>query len=280
MDGRGTPYEAAWGLAPQLLRSPRSMQDLEKLHAELKPLFDTPIWVSTPSRKVVAALQQCADLKAWTVSHIPNGVDASMFCPSEKRNPQLRKQWGLDPEKTVILLVNRDFKIVDKGFGINEEALQRFSSRRDLQVVLVGQNADWAAARLPLSLDPRSFNFIADRASLISLYNLADIFLFASSRENFPCVTLEAMAGGCCVVATPTDGVTEQIDDGWHGLIAREISGTALTEPLERAISDEALRLQLGENARKRVEAEFSEAMMIEKYIHIYRKMREAPSAT
>ena len=39
-------------------------------------------------------------------------------------------------------------------------------------------------------------------------------FLFASPAENFPCVILEAMASACCVVATPTSGVTEQIEDG------------------------------------------------------------------
>lgn len=114
---------------------------------------------------------------------------------------------------------------------------------------------------------------------MFELYAQADIFLFASRRENFPCVTLEAMATGLCVVATPTDGVKEQIVSGEHGLLSEQIDGTQLGRKLADAMADQALRTRLGQNARKRVLDEFSEEQMVAKFLDVYEQMMRSPQS-
>jgi glycosyltransferase involved in cell wall biosynthesis len=269
------PYPAAWGLAPQLLRQPNCVDELRSLHEELQPLFAAPLWVTTPSAAAADAVKRCPELNGWHVNHVPNGVRNQSFDPDRKLDKSLKASLGLDPDKMVILLINRDFRIVDKGFLMALEALLALPANSATQVLLVGQNAAWAAQQLPKELRPIAYDFVADRASIIRFYEASDIFLFASQRENFPCVTLEAMAAGCCVVATPTDGVTEQICDGIEGLLAKDISGSALAAPLSRAISDTSLRQRLGRRARERVVTKFSEDLMVRRYISLYQEMEE-----
>ena len=273
--GQSTPYPAAWGLAPQVQRPSRTQDDLRSLHEELQPLYAVPLWITTPSAKAARAARLCPELANWQIHHLPNGVDTAAFSADRKQDRDLRHALGLAPEKAVILLVNRDFKIADKGWPMAQEALRALPAAANVQVLLVGQNADWAAQQLPEHLNPVVRDFVADRPEMIRLYETSDIFLFASRRENFPCVILEAMAAGCCVVATPTDGVTEQIHHEQEGLLAADIAGPALISPLKLAVEDASLRQQLGRKARTRVEEEFSEALMVRRYLALYQQMEE-----
>jgi glycosyltransferase involved in cell wall biosynthesis len=69
------------------------------------------------------------------------------------------------------------------------------------------------------------------------------------------------------VVATPSGGVTEQIQDGVTGLLARDISGSALAAALARALADGALRRRLGQAAEA---ADFSEEAFVERHRRLY----------
>jgi len=266
-------YEAARGLAPQMLRSPKTEAELASLHQELKPLFEAPLWITTPSASAAAAAKRCPELFNWKIHHIPNGVNTTAFSPNRKAERQLLMSLGLNPGELVVLMVNRDFKIADKGFPMALEALRAVSPGAKFQVVLVGLNAKWAASQLPEVCHAVAREFVADRDEMIRYYESADVFLFASRRENFPCVTLEAMAAGCCVVATPTDGITEQITHELNGLLAEEISGPTLIQPLQRAIVDAPLRKRLSSGARSTSEAKFSEAAMVRQFLDLYREM-------
>jgi glycosyltransferase involved in cell wall biosynthesis len=105
---------------------------------------------------------------------------------------------------------------------------------------------------------------------LASFFEASDIFLFASPAENFPCVILEAMASGCCVVTTPTSGVTEQIDDGVTGLVATGMSGHDLALTLTAALDNAAMRRRLGLAAREQVARSLSLDLMIRRHLDLY----------
>jgi glycosyltransferase involved in cell wall biosynthesis len=105
------------------------------------------------------------------------------------------------------------------------------------------------------------------------LFEAADIFLFASPAENFPCVILEAMSAGCCVVATPTSGVTEQIKTDKTGFLAESLSGEALGIVFRDVLAHRELWKKTGDEARDFVEKEFSEKVMVDRHIVLYRQI-------
>jgi glycosyltransferase involved in cell wall biosynthesis len=131
-------------------------------------------------------------------------------------------------------------------------------------------NSGWAIEQLPEGFQTRDLGYVADRGTLARMYAESDIFLVASPAENFPCVILEAMASGCCVVATPSGGIVEQITDGQTGFLGSSISGETLGEALGRALKSRSDLREIGLRARRVVIEKFSEDQMIESHQRVY----------
>jgi glycosyltransferase involved in cell wall biosynthesis len=167
------------------------------------------------------------------------------------------------------LVVNRNFQDPQKGFAMVREALYAVDPK-GLELTLVGLNSSWAIQQLHSGFQTRDLGYVADRERLAQLYAESDIFLVASPAENFPCVILEAMASGCCVVATPSGGIVEQIADGQTGFLGSAISGEALAEALGRALKSRADLHDFGLRARREVVEKFSEDQMIESHQRVY----------
>jgi glycosyltransferase involved in cell wall biosynthesis len=91
-------------------------------------------------------------------------------------------------------------------------------------------------------------------------------------------VILEAMASGCCVVATPSGGIVEQITDGQTGFLASAVSGEALAEALARALQTRGELREFGVRARREVIAKFSEDRMIEEHQRLYESSSSSSS--
>jgi glycosyltransferase involved in cell wall biosynthesis len=257
------------GACPQLGRWPLSTDDdtAAQLAAKLRHLTPSPLHVIAPSRWLADIVRGSPVGRDWQVHHIPNAVDSG-FCSALEKIPRTDR----GSSTPTILIVNRNFRDEQKGFSIVESALA-YAVGRSLgprpRLILVGENADWAKARL-VDWVCESPGYVADVETLARLHRGADIFLFASPAENFPCAVLEAMVAGSCVVATPTGGVVEQIEDGVSGILADEISGPALGAALVRALDDHELRKRMGDAASLRATRVFSEALFLERHRELY----------
>lgn len=262
-------YLDACGACPQLGRWPVPSHDntAAQLAAKLERLAPLPLHIIAPSHWLADVVRESRVSHHWQVHHIPNAVDAAFSSALEK----LRRTGDENPAPT-ILIVNRNFRDEQKGFPIVQAALSAAAKalpEPHPRLVLVGENADWARACLPdWPCDARGY--VADTEALARLHDEADVFLFASPAENFPCAVLEAMAAGSCVVATPTGGVVEQIEDGVSGVLASEISGVALGAALIRALTDSELCKRAGEAARARAISDFNEALFLERHQQLY----------
>ena len=102
-----------------------------------------------------------------------------------------------------------------------------------------------------------------------------DIFVLPSYFEGQSVAILEAMAAKCAVVASKTGGIPQMIEDGETGILAAPKDADSLKKGLRRVLEDVELCRRLGENARKKAEAEFSIEKNIEKLLQIYRKVLE-----
>ncbi|MEI7729518.1 MAG: glycosyltransferase [Verrucomicrobiota bacterium] len=262
------------GQCPQVGKWPIGAVDRtgEELRRKIQVLGPAPIHVVSPSQHLAKTVRESRVGRRWAMHVIPNGVSAARFTGARKRDADFRSRLGLQPDALVILAVTRNFLDVDKGFGMIREALVDSASAAT-QVVLAGQNSDVAARELAGYHACHSAGYVENAVRLAEYYEAADIFLFASSSENFPCVILEAMAGACCVVATPTGGVVEQIEHGKSGLLAASISGKALGETLRLALGRPERIRQIGAAARMRVQDCFSEERMIRAHLELYQKL-------
>lgn len=91
--------------------------------------------------------------------------------------------------------------------------------------------------------------------------------------EGLPKVLLEAGACSRPSVTTDWPGCHEIVRDGETGLLVPPRDVPALVEALRRLIADPALRARLGEAARERVLAGFSDAQVIAATLEVYREV-------
>jgi len=89
-------------------------------------------------------------------------------------------------------------------------------------------------------------------------YHTADIFIFSSQAETQGLVILEAMAGGCPVVAIDASGIDDIIINGENGFKTKD-NLDEWSHKIIKLMKDEELRRLLSNNAR-----EFSQSFSIE----------------
>jgi glycosyltransferase involved in cell wall biosynthesis len=260
-----TGYLHACGHCPQLGLWPIGDVDrtAEELSRKIAAFGGLAVNIIAPSRYFYDMIRSSQVGTGWNVYHIPNGIDPNGFAPAQTKSHRIK-----------ILIVNRNFQDPHKGYDVVLEALN-LTNPPDVELSFAGINSGWAIAQLKKAHRTRDLGYIPDRKSMAQLYGESHIFLFASPAENFPCVILEAMASGCCVVATPSGGVIEQITDGENGFLAENISGNALAAALDRALKEPASIAAMGENARQTVIQKFSEARMVEAHLRLYQSLME-----
>jgi glycosyltransferase involved in cell wall biosynthesis len=95
--------------------------------------------------------------------------------------------------------------------------------------------------------------------------------LLASGTDGSCRAALEAMAVGRPVVGFPVGALPETIVEGITGHIVKEESIEALADCLGVLLSDQPRLRAMGEAARKRIEAEFTEAVRLERTEAFYR---------
>ena len=90
------------------------------------------------------------------------------------------------------------------------------------------------------------------------------------TQRGEPVTLLEAMYGGCAVVATDVGGNPEIVDDGKTGLLSPSEDVPRFAEALRRLLEDEALRKAMGTAGRERVASHFTFEGMVEAYCDQY----------
>lgn len=95
----------------------------------------------------------------------------------------------------------------------------------------------------------------------------ADCVVLPSYREGTPRTLLEAAAMGRPIVTTDAVGCREVVDDGGNGYLCRIKDAEDLADKMEKIVAlPAAERHAMGKRGREKIEREFDEGIVIEKY--------------
>jgi len=129
----------------------------------------------------------------------------------------------------------------------------------DLKVAIVGtgeleEEVKALCAELRLQ---DNVQFLGFQSNPIKMVHDSKAMILTSRWEGTPMCALEAMALGTPVVSTPSDGMTDLLDDGVNGYLTDD--DEMMAQRLLAIMNDEALRNSLGEQAKKKF-AEINDA--------------------
>lgn len=187
------------------------------------------------------------------ITVIPNGYDIPKSTNTNKKNH--------------ILLVTRMFK--RKGVQYFLEAIADLET--DWKIFIAGDGPYLPTLKAMAKEVKPSVTFLGfiKGKTLQDIYSSAKIFVFPSILENFPVVLLEAMAAGCAVITTNSDGCLEVIGDAG---IKTDICNVAqLKEALKYLMDNNAETERLAMLGRDRV-CQFSWPTISAKYDQAFNK--------
>lgn len=114
--------------------------------------------------------------------------------------------------------------------------------------------------------------YVSDVGQIVLLYNAIDVFVTSSLEENLPNTIMEAMACGVSCVGFHIGGIPEMIDHKENGYVALYKDADDLARGIDWVLN-KADREKLSCNARKKVEENYSEAVVAKQYIELYRSL-------
>lgn len=204
-------YPASWGVdasAAMFERKRRAFQGVKGL-----TLVTPSVWLAGEVRR--------SFLGSYPTKVIANGIDLLVFKPT--RSDQLRRKIGLSPDVPVVLGVASDFSEPRKGLRLLVELARSLGDRA--RVVLIGVPRRLATS-LPATVTamPRTESI----TELAAAYSMASVFVNPTLEDNFPTVSLEALACGTPVVTFLTGGCGEQVSPTTGFVVKQSSSGDLL----------------------------------------------------
>ena len=188
------------------------------------------------------------------VEVVPTGVDLDRFRPGHRG--RARTALGFPPDGPLLLYVGRldQEKNLDLLLEAFAAASRRVSAAR-LALVGRGTRRDSLRSRaVQLGIVDRVL-FVGGVApdDVVTFYQAADLFLFASTTETQGLAVLEAMAVGRPVVAVRASGVEEAVLDGVTGLLTVEDPSDLAAAAVE-VLEDRGLAAKLARGGREAVQ--------------------------
>ena len=200
-----------------------------------------------------------------------SGVDLNRFYPaSYKKNGQF-----------TFLLISR--LITDKGIYEFIDAVKKLKKEgMNARFQILGPKDPQHNRGIKLKTIDEWVNsgiveYLGTTEDVRQFIHTADCVVLPSYREGVPRTLLEAASSGRPIVTTDVPGCHQVVEHNYNGLLCQVKDANDLAAKMQQIASMEEQDLRkMGENGRRKVELEFSEARVIEKYVEAIRRVRRA----
>lgn len=199
------------------------------------------------------------------------GVDTERFYPSHLKRLQLRSDVEVSDDAPVYLFVGRIAR--DKGVFDFLHSFSEIHTKNDnARLWIVGPDEEMILEGIKdtsLELPPGVTWFGSDDEP--EKYMMAaDVLLMPSYREGFSTTIIEAASCGIATIGYFIKGIFDPVENGSTGLLVEKGNVEQLTSAMAQLITDPGCFKIMGQNARKRVENNFSSSYVSNSWLRMY----------
>jgi glycosyltransferase involved in cell wall biosynthesis len=200
-----------------------------------------------------------------------SGIDLKRFVPAAySRN-----------KKFTFLLISR--LITDKGILEYVEAVKKLKAQGlDAHFQILGAKDPMHQRGISLKvidhwIDTNTIEYLGTTRDVQPYIKSADCIVLPSYREGTPHTLLEAASCAKPIIATDVPGCHQVVQDNFNGFLCRMKDADDLAAKMGRmAGMDDTSLKQFGENGRKKMEQEFDEEFVINKYLDTLNNLQKA----
>lgn len=182
---------------------------------------------------------------------IENGVDVRRFTPDQEKRPG--SEFIITPgasrvteRKGLNYLIEAIGILIPKYPNIHLKVMGDGSARPALEALVREKGLE----------EKVTFLGRIPREATAPYYQEASLFVLPSLNEGMSNAMLEALASGLPIIATPTGGTAELVQEGINGMVVPEKSAEALAKAIEMFQQNRELILAYGNESRKRAESQ------------------------
>lgn len=229
------------------------------------------------SRAAVERYIRVGAVPASKIIFIPNSIDTEIFSPDLEVRNKIRQQLNLE-DKFVWLAVGRLEE--QKDYPNLLQAFARIVREFPETILLIcgkgNLQSELEVLTEQLKIQQR-VRFLGIRSDIRDIMNGVDAYVMSSAWEGMPIVLLEASAVGLPIVATDVGGNREIILDDRSGFLVPPKDDRTLGVKMQQLMKlSTSERWQMGQVARKYVEANYSIERTLSKWQQVYHRMLES----
>jgi glycosyltransferase involved in cell wall biosynthesis len=208
---------------------------------------------------------------------IRSGMELDRFLKIDKKFVlKKREELGLNKDNIVIGKVARLFPLKGHEY-ILSIAKNIIKAYPKVKFLFVGDGILREKFKKEIKLMGLEENFIfsglVDNRSIPEWISVMDIVVHTSLREGLAKVIPQAMAEGKPVISFDIDGAKEVINPGVTGYLVPPENIEELEKKLKILLSDDDLRVKMGEKGREIVNPQFQAEVMVEQIEGVYQEM-------
>lgn len=251
--------------------------DIDRMVFTLKTKFipylsEQGVVVTTPSRYLADMARESFLLARADVRVVPNVIDVDVFRHMNKNDS--RRRFGISDDRFVLLFGSIGGGSILKGSDLLEDTLERLREFIDLKnIFLVTFGGQTAGTYQLHGYEALELGHVSDRNVMATVYNSADLTIVPSRKESFGQVAAESLACETAVVAFDNSGVADIVQHGQSGYLANAFD----TDMMARSIAEfldlsREQREDMGKCGREHIKRNFSEKVVCEQWLKIYRE--------
>lgn len=231
-----------------------------------------------PSNWLTEAAKESGLLKDKAVYCIPNTLETHIFKPSDKKTA--RENLGLKPDDFILLSgFMPSKKDAHKGTPYLVDAIDLWLAKNPelaekVTLVVFGNRNKQLPP--PFKIPVKFLGTINNDEALAQAYAAADAYLTTSLDDNLPNTVMESLACGTPVVSFETGGIPDMVEHQKNGYLAKYKDAEDFMQGLNW-IYQHPERQILANNARKKVMEQFSEEVVAEQHIRLYKSLLNRP---
>lgn len=228
--------------------------------------------VVTVSQKVKDNMVELCGVSPERVEVITNGIDTDLFQPDESTRLEVREALGYGKEIVAFGTVGRVVPVKDHVSYVKAFA-KVVNENPNARLILVGNGDSMQEVESEVEkLNIQSFvQLLGERHDIPDLLKAMDVYVVSSLSEGMSISMLEAMSTRLPIIATNVGGNPELVTDRDNGLLVPVSDVEAMAKAMSMLASNGTLRREYAISSRERVDKDFSNRSMMERYQSLYK---------
>lgn len=192
------------------------------------------------------------------------------FNKNVTKKTHLREELGTDNNDVIITSIGRIIR--DKGYDVLWEVIKQLRDYQNVKFVIAGDGVYKKELQAEIEKEDlgNKVFLLGYRNDIDGILKESDIFVICTKHETLCNSLLEASNHSLPLVASNVGGIPEIIDNGKNGFLVPVGDVDGFKNALLKLVSDHQLRVNMGREAKRKIDNNFSESSIISRLDELY----------